>query len=96
MNAPDYLTPVLEVAVRLRMHSFANAGGPSEDDFKRAQAFGQVLAEKGDRLLHRVEAETAEVFNGLADALAVMSFVPGGVKFGALHFIGKPLATAAT
>jgi hypothetical protein len=48
-----------------------------------AVVFGQVLAERGDRLLFRSErkGETADMFVGLARTLAIMSFVPGGVPF---------------
>ena len=45
--------------------------------------FSQVLAERGDVLLFKGkrEGETAAMFVGLARALAVMSFVSGGVPF---------------
>ncbi len=48
-----------------------------------AIVFGHILAERGDRLLFRSEreGETADMFIGLARALAIMSFAPGGVPF---------------
>lgn len=43
----------------------------------------QLLAEKGDVLMYGGgrRGEAAEAFNHLAHALAVMSFLPGGVRF---------------
>jgi hypothetical protein len=48
-----------------------------------AIVFGHVLAERGDRLLFKSEreGETADMFVGLARALSIMSFTPGGVPF---------------
>lgn len=33
---------------------------------------------------------TAKMIHELCEELAIMAFVPGGVKFGPLHFEGKP------
>ena len=48
----------------------------------------QVIVEHGDNILYRgkKKGETATAFNALARALAIMSFMPGGVRFGSLHF----------
>lgn len=45
-----------------------------------AVAFGPVLGEKGDQLLFPGK-ETHSIFTGLCRALAIMSFVPGGIRF---------------
>jgi len=96
MNDPfgligDLLTISLSAAVPLRILEYQKAGGPTDDDRERARRFASVLGEKGDILQFRgkKKGETAEVFNRLADALAVLSFCPGGVKFRGEHWEGK-------
>lgn len=48
-----------------------------------AQEAAQVIAEKGDLIMFKStkKGESAKAFNALARALAILSFVPGGVKF---------------
>ena len=52
--------------------------------------YAQVLAEKGDILLfadpRKKSGEAAQVFTVFVDALALLSFAPGGVKFMDLRF----------
>ncbi len=71
----------LQLSVWLRIQKFKQQGGPTEDDYTRAMAFAPILAEKADILLFGggKKNEVAELFNKLADAVAVMAFVPGGV-----------------
>jgi hypothetical protein len=64
-----------------------------------------VLGERGDVLLFGAgkkgkKGEVAEIFNGLARALAVLSFFPGGVTLFGSHWetkieetVGKPPPT---
>ena len=49
----------------------------------RARRLGQAIAANADRLLLRGKrpGETADVFNALAEGLALLSFQPGGVEF---------------
>lgn len=77
------LSTNLSAAVPLWVLTFYELGGPDAAAIEQARAFGHTLAEKGDRLLYRStkEGETAELFNGLAKSLAVLSFLPGGVPF---------------
>lgn len=88
----DLLTISLSAAVPLRIMEYKQRDGPTEDDYTRVRAFAWVLGEKGDILQFRgaKKGETAEVFNGLADALAVLSFCPGGVKFRGEHWEANP------
>lgn len=101
-NRPDqarfkgtHLLPVaLNAAVPLRVFAMYKRGGPLPADWQHLPAIGHLLAEQGDRLLFRSSrpGETAELFNALAEALAILSFVPGGVLFGderfdALHIL---------
>jgi len=60
---------------------------PLSEVLRRGPACAQIVAEKGDRIMFKSrKGETAHAFNRLAEGLAVMSFVPGGVKFLELHF----------
>jgi hypothetical protein len=84
----ELLQTSLSVAVPLWVLDFYEQGGPTTADIEAARAYGRdALAPHGDTLLFRSrkEGETAAMFNGLAKALAVLSFSPGGVPalFGA-------------
>lgn len=59
-----------------------------------AKECSQHLAEKGDILLYRSgkKGETAKAFNMLAKGVAVLAFVPGGVKVFGNHFEAEPMA----
>lgn len=82
--AQALLPTALSAAVPLRIIEIAERGGPTTDDWTRLQSLERLLAERGDQLLFRSSraGETAEVFNALAEALAILSFLPGGVPFG--------------
>lgn len=70
----------LSAAVPLRIHELRRRGGPSPADFDEARAFGAELGERGDVLLYRGKpGESAELFNKLSHAIAVLAFCPGGV-----------------
>ena len=47
----------------------------------RAQELGQIVAEKGDVIQFKEKKNTALAFNALAEGLALLARVPGGVKF---------------
>lgn len=81
----------LAAAVPLWIYELQARGGPGLDDWDEAREFSQVLAEKGDKLLFRSEkeGETAELFNRLAKALAVLAFAPGGVRAFGEHWEAK-------
>ena len=75
------LAIALSAAVPLQVMEFYQQGGPSMIEIEEGRAFGRVLAERGDRLLYRGSrpGETADLFGGLARALAAVCFVvPGG------------------
>ncbi len=77
----ELLRVTLSAAVPLRILDYYEQGGPTVRAIEEARAFGKNLAAKGDLLLYRSrrDGETAALFNGLANALAVLSFLPGGV-----------------
>ena len=80
------LTKALEAAVPL--HVMELRALPWVELQRMAQEAGQTIAEHGDLILFRSKkrGETAKAFNALARALAILSFVPGGVRFLELHF----------
>jgi hypothetical protein len=78
----------LEIAVPLWIERLNAKGGPDAEDFSRASEFGEVLASRGDVLLFRggKKGESAELFNRTAEAIAVLSFLPGGVRLFGNHW----------
>ncbi len=67
----------LQTAVPLWINQFR---GLSEDE--RLAMIGEVskdFPEKMEYVIHRKEGATAEAFNDLARAIALLSFMPGGV-----------------
>lgn len=59
----------------------------AELEQRRARC-AEIIAHHGDNILYRSKkvGETAEAFNALAEAVAILSFVPGGVKVFGLEF----------
>lgn len=55
---------------------------PFNELLKECPEISQMLAEKGDILLYgsKTKGETAQIFNRVARGLAILSFLPGGVK----------------
>jgi hypothetical protein len=78
----------LPPAVELRIMEFKSRGGPLPVDFEQIRSTGLLLSEHGDNLLYRSSkpGESADLFNRLAHALAVMAYVPGGVTFCGVHY----------
>ena len=72
----------LDVSVLLRILELKERGGPTEEDFKRVQTYQQLIGEKGNFLWTKSEKKgiTAKVANAVADCIAVLSFVPGGIE----------------
>lgn len=86
------LPDMLCVAVPLRLIELERSGGPSEADLEFCRTYANELAEHGDDLLFKskVPGRSAELFNGLARALSIMAFCPGGVRvFGSWWKAGK-------
>lgn len=81
----------LEVAVpmwidRLKQQPFAVV-------MARAKDASQTIAEHGDIILYKSKkkGETAKAFNALAEGVAILAFMPGGVKiFGGSWIASHP------
>lgn len=79
----------LDLAVPLWIERFKER--PWSELKERADACQEVIAHQADQVLFKTKAGkdqvgTAEAFNRLAEALAILSFVPGGVKFLGRHW----------
>lgn len=59
---------------------------------KRREALADIVASQGDVIQFRERGKSGPAFNGLAEALALMSYVPGGVQFLGDHWVGDPAA----
>jgi hypothetical protein len=51
-----------------------------------AKESSRVLMETGEAFLVRIKGKTAQAFNAIAKALAVLSFQPGGVRAFGMHW----------
>ncbi len=83
------LCDFLEASVRLEIEGLRKRGGPSPRDYETAREFADVLACDGDSLLFLNPGKTRKVFAGLARALAVASFCPGGITVMGIRFEAK-------
>jgi hypothetical protein len=92
-NATHYSTLgiALSAAVPLRVWELEQKGGPSDEDLKRAGEFSQVLGERGDVLLFGgKKGEAGNLFNRLAESIAVLAFCPGGIRTFGMEFAAGP------
>ncbi len=94
-NAAVLLPVALSAAVPLRIYEIYERGGPTAEDWQWLRAQGRTLAERGDVLLFGSSraGEAAELFNMLAEVLAILSFLPGGVPFGKERFDALKILT---
>ena len=82
------LPNMLQMAVPLYVMRLKEKHGPDKDDMKKAQDWSSVMGERGDILLcgGGKKGECAEMFNGTAFAIAVLSFCQGGVEVFGQHW----------
>lgn len=61
---------------------------PLDDLVRRAPDLGQFIGEKGDimQFKSKKKGESANAFNKLAEGIAILSFMPGGVTFLGDHY----------
>lgn len=82
------LTSSLEVAVPLWIETFKNYNW---NEFKRVMNNSEdILSECAEAVLYRIDGKSAKAFNALAKAIAVLSYVPGGIEIFGMRFIAKP------
>jgi hypothetical protein len=91
-QSSELMRLTLSLAVPLRIGEIQQCGGPKDIDWEEARATADVLASNGDILQFGAHKPglVANRMTCLARALAVMAFVPGGVRFAEMHFeVGK-------
>lgn len=74
----------LECAVRLRCLHYRAHGGPGAFDRDAVRSFARDIAAHADELLSG-GPHCADVMDKLVEAIAVLSFQPGGVHCAGLH-----------
>ena len=89
--ADSLLGMFLAASVPLRMVELLRKGGPTDLDIELARGYGEDVAAHGDDLLYggKKRGEAALLANGLAHAVAVLAFQPGGVRAFGYHFEAK-------
>ena len=82
----SFLAMTLELAVPLSIERLKRE--PWDNIVVRLPKLAQFIAEHGDNILFRSpkHGETAEAFTKLSEAIAALSFVPGGVKALGTHW----------
>lgn len=82
----DALMETLALAVPLRIWELQSR--TPEQRCVIAKRCAQVVGERGDNLMFgsKRKGETAQVFNALAEGLAVAAYQPGGVTFAGRHW----------
>lgn len=89
------LVAFVSAAVPLRIMAILQEyGEPMQQHWNEAGDIGQLLAEKGDLVLFKggKKGEAAAVANALAQAIAVLSFLPGGIEIFGQRFEAKAYA----
>src|SRR5258708_6899033 len=75
----------LTTAVHLAIADLRHAGGPSDWHYEQASEFASQMGAEGDSILYRTK-RTGAIMARLCEVVAVMAFVPGGIKLFGLHF----------
>lgn len=82
----DVATPLVEtlrIAVPMWQHDVAAMDAVARA--ARGVELSQIVAEAGDQLLFK-GPRTREVFNALAEGIAIASYAPGGITFHGVHW----------
>ena len=82
---------MMAIAVPLWIMRIHDRGGITNADFKRTNAELQPILERADTFLlfkgkEAKKGEVADAFNKLAEGIATLSFVPGGIKIFNVHY----------
>ncbi len=86
------LLPIsLNAAVLLWILSLKEKGGPTDGDWAWLKEARDILGETGEAILFPVKkkGETDRVFNAVAKAIAILSFVPCGIEIFGHHWESK-------
>ena len=81
------LISMLQVAVPLHQSEIKDL--PFKEWQKKAKEASQFLAEHGDALMYKQKGKTSKAFNKLAEGIAILSMMPGGVNLFEIHWENK-------
>lgn len=82
------LCDTLSLAVPMWQDKIVKEAWTTDRVVEETRRCAQIVAEKGDVIQFKVKGETAKAFNALAEGIALLSFVPGGVRTFGMHFEG--------
>jgi hypothetical protein len=86
-RSAELLRLSVQLSVPLIIDDLRRQGGPNNFQWDWVRDFADELAARGDILQFKGErGETAIIFNRFAYALAILAFLPGGVRFAEMHF----------
>lgn len=91
------LSIALSAAVPMRIMEIIQRGGITDEDIARIKSYGEdLMGPNGPDLFFRSKKAggTAERFNQVADALAVLAFFPGGITAFGDHYDAEELKAA--
>lgn len=90
-SSESHIGIFLSASVPLRIRELQSRGGPNKEDMETMREYAELLGEHGDSLLFKSKkkGETAQMANGLASAVAILSFVPSGITLFDQHWESK-------
>jgi hypothetical protein len=95
-DAPD-LKSATELLVPARIFELVERGGATFEDIQRVVAYAHEMATREDLLIvaqSKEEKEAAtDLLNKIVDAIAVLSFLPGGFTFMGTNWEAERLLT---
>ena len=81
------LLVALSAAVPLWILELKEKGGPTREDWNWLKEAENILTNTGEAILYRTKkGDTARAFNAVAKAIAILSFVPGGIEIFGSHW----------
>jgi len=76
----------LSMAVPLLIAEIQAAGGPTTEMLQKVSSYSRDMGAHGDAILFYQKGKTTEMINKLVEAMAVLSFCPGGITVFGVHF----------
>jgi hypothetical protein len=90
-HSHELLKMFLEATVPIQIAELSRHGGISDWHLERVAGYSEMLGSQGDAILYYSKGQTSKMVAVLSECLAVLAFMPGGVKFAGLHFEGTPV-----
>lgn len=90
LSTQDLIRTHTSAVVPLLIRELEAQGGINGMHLSCVSGHAHILAERGDVLMYGVKGETRHLMSVLCECLAVLAFVPGGVRFSGQHFVGMP------